>query len=69
MYPETKDRTSVILIGDSVDDSSMCDGIINMDQCISIGFLNDKIDEKKWNDFAVTIITNRSTHKLFFIFT
>jgi len=39
-------RENVILLGDSLGDLRMADGAANMKYCLSIGFLNDKIEER-----------------------
>ncbi|EKX35235.1 hypothetical protein GUITHDRAFT_79999 [Guillardia theta CCMP2712] len=42
-----KDKSNVILLGDSLGDLRMADGLPNKQQVLKIGFLNDKIEERK----------------------
>ncbi|NXP17944.1 5NT3B nucleotidase, partial [Scytalopus superciliaris] len=40
-------RTSVIVLGDSMGDLTMADGIPNVENILKIGFLNDKVEERR----------------------
>lgn len=61
LYEKIKERKNIILLGDSKDDLKMSAGS-NSDDILSIGFLNEKVDEKLEgykSDFNV-VITNDS---------
>ncbi|XP_032644886.1 7-methylguanosine phosphate-specific 5'-nucleotidase isoform X3 [Chelonoidis abingdonii] len=40
-------RTNIILLGDSLGDLSMADGVPNVENVLTVGFLNDKVDERR----------------------
>lgn len=54
-FDKMADRKNVILLGDSIGDLRMADGIKNMETCLKIGYLNAKVDEwleeykEKWD--------------------
>lgn len=46
-FQELRMRPNVLLIGDSLGDLTMADGVQNMENILKIGFLNDKVEERK----------------------
>ncbi|NXK90169.1 5NT3B nucleotidase, partial [Formicarius rufipectus] len=46
-FQQLSGRTSVILLGDSMGDLTMADGIPNVENILKIGFLNDKVEEQR----------------------
>ncbi|XP_041828869.1 cytosolic 5'-nucleotidase 3-like [Melanotaenia boesemani] len=46
-FQELRTRPNVLLMGDSLGDLAMADGVQNMENILKIGFLNDKIEERK----------------------
>uniref|UniRef100_A0A4W5R501 5'-nucleotidase n=2 Tax=Hucho hucho TaxID=62062 RepID=A0A4W5R501_9TELE len=46
-FQELKSRHNVLLVGDSLGDLTMADGVHGMENILKIGFLNDKVEERK----------------------
>ncbi|XP_062264145.1 cytosolic 5'-nucleotidase 3-like [Platichthys flesus] len=46
-FQELRTRPNVVLMGDSLGDLTMADGVQDMENILKIGFLNDKVDERK----------------------
>uniref|UniRef100_A0A8C7D9I4 5'-nucleotidase n=1 Tax=Oncorhynchus kisutch TaxID=8019 RepID=A0A8C7D9I4_ONCKI len=46
-FQELKSRHNVLLVGDSLGDLTMADGVHSMENILQIGFLNDKVEERK----------------------
>ncbi|XP_069469335.1 cytosolic 5'-nucleotidase 3A isoform X2 [Ambystoma mexicanum] len=44
-FKQLKDNSNIILLGDSLGDLSMADGVPNVESILKIGFLNDKVEE------------------------
>ncbi|KAL4657495.1 cytosolic 5'-nucleotidase 3A isoform X1 [Arapaima gigas] len=44
-FKQLKDNCNIILLGDSLGDLSMADGVPNVDSILKIGYLNDKVVE------------------------
>ncbi|XP_074835228.1 7-methylguanosine phosphate-specific 5'-nucleotidase isoform X2 [Carettochelys insculpta] len=40
-------RPNILLLGDSLGDLSMADGVANVENVLTIGFLNDRVDERR----------------------
>nr|XP_056720663.1 7-methylguanosine phosphate-specific 5'-nucleotidase [Euleptes europaea] len=40
-------RTNILLLGDSMGDLSMADGVANVENILRVGFLNDKVEERR----------------------
>ncbi|XP_054848323.1 7-methylguanosine phosphate-specific 5'-nucleotidase [Eublepharis macularius] len=40
-------KTNILLLGDSMGDLSMADGVANVENILRVGFLNDKIEEQR----------------------
>ncbi|XP_064421401.1 7-methylguanosine phosphate-specific 5'-nucleotidase isoform X2 [Latimeria chalumnae] len=45
-FQQLKGRTNVILLGDSMGDLGMANGVPNVENLLKIGFLNDKVEER-----------------------
>lgn len=45
-FNQLKDNSNIVLIGDSLGDLTMADGVPNVENILKIGFLNDKVS--KW---------------------
>ncbi|KAJ7992333.1 hypothetical protein DPEC_G00277440 [Dallia pectoralis] len=46
-FQDIKSRHNILLLGDSLGDLSMADGVHNLENILKIGFLNDKVEERK----------------------
>uniref|UniRef100_A0A7N6A5H8 5'-nucleotidase n=1 Tax=Anabas testudineus TaxID=64144 RepID=A0A7N6A5H8_ANATE len=46
-FQELRTRPNVLLMGDSLGDLTMADGVQDMENILKIGFLNDKVEERK----------------------
>ncbi|XP_039595962.1 cytosolic 5'-nucleotidase 3-like [Polypterus senegalus] len=44
-FEKLDDKRNVILLGDSLGDLQMADGVENMENILKIGYLNDKVDK------------------------
>ncbi|KAL8175916.1 UNVERIFIED_CONTAM: 7-methylguanosine phosphate-specific 5'-nucleotidase [Gekko kuhli] len=40
-------RTNILLLGDSMGDLSMADGVANVENILRVGFLNDRVEEQR----------------------
>ncbi|XP_018620206.1 7-methylguanosine phosphate-specific 5'-nucleotidase-like [Scleropages formosus] len=47
LFQELRTRPNVLLLGDSLGDLTMADGVHSMENILKIGFLNDKVEECK----------------------
>lgn len=45
-FQELRTQTNVLLLGDSLGDLNMADGVQDMENILKIGFLNDKVSKK-----------------------
>ncbi|KAM9368864.1 7-methylguanosine phosphate-specific 5'-nucleotidase [Phaethornis superciliosus] len=46
-FQQLSTRTSIILLGDSMGDLTMADGVPNVENILKVGFLNDKVEERR----------------------
>uniref|UniRef100_A0AAY4B8W4 5'-nucleotidase n=1 Tax=Denticeps clupeoides TaxID=299321 RepID=A0AAY4B8W4_9TELE len=46
-FQELKQRHNVLLLGDSLGDLSMADGVPDLENILKIGYLNDKVEERR----------------------
>lgn len=46
-FQELRARPNVLLLGDSLGDLTMADGVQDMENILKIGFLNEKVEERK----------------------
>ncbi|NXA09274.1 5NT3B nucleotidase, partial [Sapayoa aenigma] len=46
-FQQLSKRTNIILLGDSMGDLTMADGISSVENILKIGFLNDKVEEQR----------------------
>ncbi|XP_036408952.1 7-methylguanosine phosphate-specific 5'-nucleotidase-like isoform X1 [Megalops cyprinoides] len=46
-FQELRARHNVLLLGDSLGDLTMADGVYSMENILKIGYLNDKVQERK----------------------
>lgn len=61
--PELKGRTNVLLLGDSLGDLTMADGVSNVQNTLTIGFLNDQVEERKElyvNSFDIVLVSDET---------
>ncbi|XP_006823781.1 cytosolic 5'-nucleotidase 3A-like [Saccoglossus kowalevskii] len=62
-FDKIENRNNVILLGDSIGDLKMADGVENMNQCLKIGFLNDKVESKLEdykNKFDIVLVNDET---------
>ncbi|XP_035991302.1 cytosolic 5'-nucleotidase 3 isoform X1 [Fundulus heteroclitus] len=45
-FKQLRDNSNIILLGDSMGDLTMADGVPNVENMLKIGFLNDRVDER-----------------------
>ncbi|XP_019618250.1 PREDICTED: cytosolic 5'-nucleotidase 3-like isoform X1 [Branchiostoma belcheri] len=62
-FTTLKDRRNIILMGDSMGDLRMADGVPNMQHILKIGFLNDNIEERleKYKEAYDIVLVSDST--------
>lgn len=46
-FLELRDRANVLLLGDSLGDLTMADGVANTQHILTVGFLNDQVEKRK----------------------
>lgn len=46
-FKQLKENCNIVLMGDSLGDLSMADGVSSVENMLKIGFLNDKVE--KWD--------------------
>lgn len=60
---ELKGRPNVLLLGDSLGDLTMADGVSNTQNTLTIGFLNDQVEERKEsyvNSFDIVLVKDET---------
>lgn len=55
-FQELRTRPNVLLMGDSLGDLTMADGVQDMENILKIGFLNDKVHKKHTFSCSSTIL-------------
>jgi len=63
LIDDLKNRNNVILMGDSLGDLSMAQGLPQLDSILKIGFLNEKIEERLMNymeNFDVVLVDDQT---------
>uniref|UniRef100_A0A674DSD8 5'-nucleotidase n=1 Tax=Salmo trutta TaxID=8032 RepID=A0A674DSD8_SALTR len=45
-FKQVKDNCNIVLLGDSLGDLNMADGVPNVENILKIGFLNDKVEDR-----------------------
>lgn len=50
-FKELQSRCNVLLLGDSLGDLNMADGVMDLQNILKIGYLNDKVDERRQSYF------------------
>ncbi|NXC36791.1 5NT3B nucleotidase, partial [Campylorhamphus procurvoides] len=63
-FQQLSKRTSIILLGDSMGDLTMADGLPNVENILKIGFLNDKVEERREKYLAAYDIVLESDETL-----
>lgn len=46
-FKELQSRCNVLLLGDSLGDLNMADGVVDLQSTLKIGYLNDKVEERR----------------------
>ncbi|XP_069490604.1 7-methylguanosine phosphate-specific 5'-nucleotidase [Ambystoma mexicanum] len=46
-FKQLDNRTNIIVLGDTLGDLTMADGVTNVENILKIGFLNDKVEEQR----------------------
>lgn len=46
-FQQLRNKTNIILLGDSIGDLTMADGVPGVQNILKIGFLNDKVEERR----------------------
>ncbi|KAI7798399.1 putative cytosolic 5'apos-nucleotidase III-like, partial [Triplophysa rosa] len=62
-FQELHSRSNVLLLGDSLGDLNMSDGVADMQNILKIGYLNDKVDERRQsylNSYDVVLVKDES---------
>ncbi|XP_020824652.1 cytosolic 5'-nucleotidase 3A isoform X2 [Phascolarctos cinereus] len=62
-FKQLKDNSNIILLGDSLGDLRMADGVANVDNILKIGYLNDRVDEllEKYTDsYDIVLVKEES---------
>ncbi|XP_053323610.1 cytosolic 5'-nucleotidase 3A isoform X1 [Spea bombifrons] len=62
-FGHLKDNSNIILLGDSLGDLTMADGVPNVENILKIGYLNDKVEEllEKYMDSYDIVIVKDET--------
>ncbi|XP_071401597.1 cytosolic 5'-nucleotidase 3 [Centroberyx affinis] len=62
-FQELRARPNVVLLGDSLGDLTMADGVQDMENILKIGFLNDKVEERKQsylNSYDIVLVKDET---------
>ncbi|XP_068193821.1 7-methylguanosine phosphate-specific 5'-nucleotidase-like [Antennarius striatus] len=62
-FQELRTRPNVLLLGDSLGDLTMADGVQDMENILKIGFLNDKVEERKQSyldSYDIVLVTDET---------
>lgn len=62
-FLELRARHNVLLLGDSLGDLTMADGVQDMENILKIGFLNDKVEERKQsylNSYDIVLVKDET---------
>ncbi|XP_040209113.1 cytosolic 5'-nucleotidase 3A isoform X1 [Rana temporaria] len=62
-FNQLKDSSNIILLGDSLGDLTMADGVSNVENILKIGYLNDKVEElleKYMNSYDIVLVKDES---------
>ncbi|XP_072268339.1 cytosolic 5'-nucleotidase 3A isoform X1 [Pyxicephalus adspersus] len=62
-FDQLKDTSNIILLGDSLGDLTMADGVPNVENILKIGYLNDKVEElleKYMNSYDIVLVKDES---------
>ncbi|KAM4597993.1 cytosolic 5'-nucleotidase 3-like [Polymixia lowei] len=62
-FQELRTRPNVLLLGDSLGDLTMADGVQDMENILRIGFLNDKVEERKQsylNSYDIVLVKDET---------
>lgn len=62
-FQELRARPNVLLLGDSLGDLNMADGVQGMENILKIGYLNDKVDERKasyLNSYDIVLVKDET---------
>jgi len=62
-FQELRARPNVLLLGDSLGDLTMADGVQDMENILKIGFLNDKVEERKQsylNSYDIVLVKDET---------
>lgn len=46
-FQQLQNKTNILLLGDSIGDLTMADGVPGVQNILKIGFLNDKVEERR----------------------
>ncbi|XP_060678920.1 cytosolic 5'-nucleotidase 3A-like isoform X1 [Hemiscyllium ocellatum] len=62
-FDQLKENCNIILLGDSLGDLTMADGVKNVESILKIGFLNDKVEEslEKYMDSYDIVLVKEET--------
>lgn len=61
--PELKGRGNVLLLGDSLGDLTMADGVSEPDNVLTVGFLNDQVEQRKesyFNSYDIVLVKDET---------
>ncbi|KPP72958.1 hypothetical protein Z043_107991, partial [Scleropages formosus] len=62
-FKQLKDNCNIILLGDSLGDLNMADGVPNVESILKIGYLNDEVDdqlEKYLDSYDIVLVRDET---------